>query len=784
MNNQRLLKNEDFEKIFKSHLKIETYSKSIDSLFSERMLRKIDYKPYYQRNYVWDEHKATYFLESILLGTEIPPLIFFNDGEKIEVIDGRQRFETIKRFMQDGFKLTKKGLLALKQLGKKSYLDLAKDDLKIRNLFDDAKIRIFEFKIVNEQRLDLHLEDKIKKEIFGRYNSGITPLKRSEIDNAKFDEDIISKYFKKQFEKPEIKEDFKIFFHTKKVNKGSIPIETLMNFTRKSISLTICPIKYYARGTGRTELIQKAYEYYSNTILDKELFFKNFMSKVAIVNLIYQEFEEEGLNCNWLVLECLLWTLLILEENNFDLNVFNIKSNQKKIAKYLSLHIKDFDDRNYHYYKTTVDRYNRTSKCIDDLFDEDLAIYVHGSSDSKKKIKNLKKDEDTQTKLNELESLRITKPDPSRNSIDDLIRLMGKSRFLVRPSYQRSEVINLTKASAIIESMLLGIPLPAIFIYKRDNGVSEVIDGQQRLLTILGFIGAYYKDEKGNDVITNNNQFPLRKLSILDNLNKRKFDELPDKLQDKILDFEIYIVEIEEKLNSEFNPIDLFIRLNDKPYPIRQNSFEMWNSWADRDITESIKTMISDVKFWFYLRRIKDENDRDRMENEDLFMSLVFLDYENRLGTSNRKYLAIYQKGNRINARIDGKQAITNLLESTYEKTIVKEQIIVSIENISFFVEKVKALIFSDQYENIDLDYLMNPNSSKYFRRTLQDFYILWNILDKIPLMKINENIQSLRNEIRSVFSFMKKVPIESLDSGNSVQDFNLKIDTIIEKHK
>ena len=58
-----------FEKIFKQHLKIETYSQSIDSLYSPRLKNRIDYKPYYQRNYVWDNNKATYFIESILIGT-------------------------------------------------------------------------------------------------------------------------------------------------------------------------------------------------------------------------------------------------------------------------------------------------------------------------------------------------------------------------------------------------------------------------------------------------------------------------------------------------------------------------------------------------------------------------------------------------------------------------------------------------------------------------------------------------------------------------------------------
>lgn len=112
-----------FEKIFKQHLKIETYSQSIDSLYSPRLKNRIDYKPYYQRNYVWDNNKATYFIESILIGTEVPPLIFFDNNKNIEIIDGRQRFETILRFMDNQFSLSTKGLKILRQLGKKNLVN-------------------------------------------------------------------------------------------------------------------------------------------------------------------------------------------------------------------------------------------------------------------------------------------------------------------------------------------------------------------------------------------------------------------------------------------------------------------------------------------------------------------------------------------------------------------------------------------------------------------------------------------------------------------------------------
>ena len=164
------LKQDDFDRIFSSQLKISTYSQSIESLFRERSLNKIKYDPYYQRNYVWNPEKATFFIESILLGTEIPPIILFDNGSIKEVVDGRQRFETILRFIKKDLKLTEKGLHELKELSKKAFQDLS---VQIQDIFLDSKLRVFEFAVVNEPKLDGNLEDKIKKEIFSRRECSI-----------------------------------------------------------------------------------------------------------------------------------------------------------------------------------------------------------------------------------------------------------------------------------------------------------------------------------------------------------------------------------------------------------------------------------------------------------------------------------------------------------------------------------------------------------------------------------------------------------------------------------
>lgn len=182
--------------VFENYITIESSTQSIEALLSRRNLARTNYSPHYQRNYVWEKDKATYFIESILIGTEIPPLVFFKKAGEIEVIDGRQRFETIYKFVNNEFSLTNKGLNILKELVKKSYDDL---DEKTLELFNRTKLRIIEFQINTE--IDSVTEDLVKKEIFRRYNSGITPLKNIEVEKAKYIVDDVTKYFKHMFKK-------------------------------------------------------------------------------------------------------------------------------------------------------------------------------------------------------------------------------------------------------------------------------------------------------------------------------------------------------------------------------------------------------------------------------------------------------------------------------------------------------------------------------------------------------------------------------------------------------
>ncbi|MFT3877520.1 MAG: DUF262 domain-containing protein [Propioniciclava sp.] len=81
-------------------------------------------------------------------------------------------------------------------------------------------------------------------------------------------------------------------------------------------------------------------------------------------------------------------------------------------------------------------------------------------------------------------------------SIGEVITLCNDGDIDIHPEFQRIFRWKAAQKSRLIESILLGIPIPPIFVSQREDGVWDVIDGVQRLSTILEFTGNY-KDEDG-----------------------------------------------------------------------------------------------------------------------------------------------------------------------------------------------------------------------------------------------------------------------------------------------
>ena len=80
-------------------------------------------------------------------------------------------------------------------------------------------------------------------------------------------------------------------------------------------------------------------------------------------------------------------------------------------------------------------------------------------------------------------------------SIGEWISMYEGKELDIHPEFQRFYRWSDSQKSSLIESILLGIPLPQIFVSQRKDGVWDVVDGLQRLSTIFQFVGIL-KDEK------------------------------------------------------------------------------------------------------------------------------------------------------------------------------------------------------------------------------------------------------------------------------------------------
>ncbi|WP_288432721.1 DUF262 domain-containing protein [uncultured Deinococcus sp.] len=134
--------------------------------------------------------------------------------------------------------------------------------------------------------------------------------------------------------------------------------------------------------------------------------------------------------------------------------------------------------------------------------------------------------------IEDIDSQPINPPVPNENSMREIVTsvvdynlgtidsLIRNSTIDLRPSYQRRNRWDEIRQSALIESFLMNVPVPPIFLNEDSYGIYSVIDGQQRLTALNNFMS---------------DQLKLIGLSKLKHLNGSLFSELPRITQSKLI---------------------------------------------------------------------------------------------------------------------------------------------------------------------------------------------------------------------------------------------------------
>lgn len=148
------------------------------------------------------------------------------------------------------------------------------------------------------------------------------------------------------------------------------------------------------------------------------------------------------------------------------------------------------------------------------------------------------------------------------------IAQMWKDGDIDIPDYQREFVWGIKQSSLLIDSFLTGLPVPPVFFYIDDENKNLVIDGQQRILSVVFFLEGYFGKESthGKRLV-----FRLSGLGDGNPYNGKKFEELDESDQRKLKQAVLRAINIRQlnPVGESTSAYHIFERLNTGGTPLK-----------------------------------------------------------------------------------------------------------------------------------------------------------------------------------------------------------------------
>lgn len=143
-------------------------------------------------------------------------------------------------------------------------------------------------------------------------------------------------------------------------------------------------------------------------------------------------------------------------------------------------------------------------------------------------------------------------------SVRELIRMLRDEELNIAPEYQRKFRWAEDVESVFIESVFLGLPVPPIFVAANQDFRWEVVDGLQRLSSLLHFVS---DDPRNLALIDRSSPLRLTRLEKLDQLNGCDWRGLSEELQRYFGRATLQVISLTDRSNEEVR-FELFERLN------------------------------------------------------------------------------------------------------------------------------------------------------------------------------------------------------------------------------
>lgn len=254
---------------------------------------------------------------------------------------------------------------------------------------------------------------------------------------------------------------------------------------------------------------------------------------------------------------------------------------------------------------------------------------------------------------------RVVSFDSYDITVRQLLEMTAEGLIDIAAEYQRQFVWDTKRQSQLIESIFLGIPIPSLFLATNIDSSWEVIDGVQRLTTIINFIG---NDSIIRQINPKGSKLKIDDLEKLNEMNGLTFEDLPKSIQIMFSTRPIRVTVLNDRSDFKVR-YDLFERLNTGGVSLQPQ--EIRNCLYLGEFNNFIKECSKNENF---LSIIKIPENSKRTTNLEELVLRFFAYYENRniFVHSVNDFLSSYMEQKTKNLK--NKEELSTIFEQTFKK--------------------------------------------------------------------------------------------------------------------
>lgn len=215
---------------------------------------------------------------------------------------------------------------------------------------------------------------------------------------------------------------------------------------------------------------------------------------------------------------------------------------------------------------------------------------------------------------------RTVKTQTIEYDLETLVKKIKRGTIKLSPDYQRKHRWSDEFSSRLMESLILNIPIPIVYLSQDvdvdeevEEGISRysVIDGQQRLTAIHNFF---------------ENKYSLKGLDVLTELNNSFYKDLPPFLIRRLEERTIKCLRIDSTVDLQVK-YDIFERLNSGS--VKLEAQELRNATCRGPFKELIKKLAKDESFVVIANLVSGSARVKKMEDEELVLRFFSMTYKN-----------------------------------------------------------------------------------------------------------------------------------------------------------